>query len=160
VSMGLTLFGCGVDGDGDEVVRVPTSLELLGTVSLRVRPASSTRVFDGCVYVADEESERARGLMGVTDLQDRDGMIFRYPAAHRGAFYMYRTQLALSIAFVGPAGTVVSTADMAPCLSESATGCPLTQAGSDYIDAIEMPQGALGASGLIPGAAVSVGGPC
>jgi uncharacterized protein len=141
-------------------VRVPTSLELLGTAALTVQSPGAGRAFDGCVFVADEESERARGLMKVTDLEGRDGMIFRYPDSHRGAFYMYRTPMALSVAFVGADALVVSTADMDPCLEETANACPLTSAGSAYVDAIEVPKGALGAMGLAVGAVVSVGGPC
>ncbi len=114
-----------------------------------------------CVWLADTELLRQRGLMGVTDpeLGGLAGMLFRFDQDSTDRFWMRDTPLALSIAWYDASGRFVSSTDMAPCPGDAAT-CPTYGATGPYRDAIEVPQGQLGASGLVQGSTISVGDRC
>lgn len=111
-----------------------------------------------CVWLADDQAERGRGLMFVTDpdLGGKDGMVFVFPGDSRASFYMKNTLLALSIAYIGADGRVVSTTDMEPCPADSAN-CPLYPAGGPYRLALEVPKGGLSALGITDDSRVSLG---
>jgi uncharacterized membrane protein (UPF0127 family) len=98
-----------------------------GTVSFSKRA-------DLDVQVADDDDERERGLMGVTDLPENHGMAFRWDAPTEATFWMKDTLIPLSIAFVGEDGTVIAVREMAPCTAD-----PCTTYGADgpYTMAIE-----------------------
>jgi len=114
-----------------------------------------------CVWLADTAALRARGLMEVTDLGEADGMLFRFGQPTEGRFYMLRTRLPLSIAFFGADGRLVSTEDLAPCPDDDDDPlCPRYGASGPYIDALEVPQGALAGAGIGPGTLLAVGGGC
>jgi uncharacterized membrane protein (UPF0127 family) len=66
------------------------------------------------VEVADDADERARGLMGRTDLADDAGMLFVFEGAGRWCFWMRGTPSPLTIAFARADGVVVDVQDMAP----------------------------------------------
>ena len=100
------------------------------------------------VYVAAAPQERARGLMEREDLPDGTGMLFVFPADHRGAFYMYRTPLPLSIAFADSQGRIVALLDMEPCTSPDADACERYDPGVSYRSALEVEQGFLDAHGV------------
>ncbi len=104
-----------------------------------------------CVWLADTSDERARGLMGVTDLGDAVGMVFRFEEPIDGSFYMFQTPTPLSIAWFGPDGTHVGSADMAPCLDTPAGDCPLYSPGAEYDLALEVFEGGLADLGVGPG---------
>lgn len=122
--------------------------------------ASDGEVCELCVWMAATQDERARGLMGVTDLGGADGMAFLYDGPVTNRFYMYGTVMPLSIAFVDAAGTVVSTTDMEPCQSPDPSACPRHAPSRPYVAAIEAPRGRLAALGLVPGASVRLAGEC
>ena len=111
-------------------------------------------VCEVCLWLADDADERARGLMGVTDLGDPVGMAFRFDDARSGSFYMFQTPTPLSIAWFAPDGAHVGTADMDPCLDTPAGDCPLYSAGAEYDLAIEVFEGGLEPLGLVPGSSV------
>lgn len=126
------------------------------TVTVRAVQPDGT-VCESCMWLAEDPDERARGLMGVTDLGGLDGMVFRYgEEAHRG-FWMKDTLLPLSIAFVDASGDVVSTADMVPCTADP---CPSYAADAPFLVAIEAPQGGLEELGVVAGATIELAGPC
>ncbi len=111
-----------------------------------------------CLLAALDEAQRERGLMEVTDqdLGGYDGMVFVYPAPIEGAFWMRDTPMALSIAYFGGGGRLVSTTDMAPC---GPTGtCPVYPADGPFRYALEVPKGRL--SGLLvdQGSRIVLGG--
>lgn len=113
-----------------------------------------------CVLVADSEPLRARGLMDVDQLGRFDAIVFRFPAVTRGAFYMFHTRIALTIAFVGADGVVRERQDMVPCPESEGSACPLYRPQAEYLDAIEyLPSSTVGGA-LTPGTAVSFGGSC
>ena len=136
--------------------RVP--LEGVGEVAVTVARPEGGDLLAWCLLAAIEEAQRARGLMEVTDLQGYSGMAFIYEEDHTGGFYMRNTPTPLSIAWIAADGSVVSTADMAPC--EDRDGCPTYQPAGAYRTAIEVFQGGLDDLGLVPGATVTVGGSC
>lgn len=66
------------------------------------------------VEIADEPSERSRGLMYRDTLGADDGMLFVYPDAAERSFWMHNTRIPLSIAYLDAGGRIVHMADMAP----------------------------------------------
>ncbi len=101
-----------------------------------------------CVWRAETAQLRSRGLMFVTDLGVADGMAFRYPDPHTGTFWMKNTLLPLSIAFFAPGGEFISSFDMEPCTTPS---CPNYATPTDFLVAVEVPQGALEELGIVEG---------
>lgn len=106
-----------------------------------------------CLWLADTPDRRSRGLMGITDLGDADGMAFRYPSAHTGSFWMKDTLLELSIAFFAPDGTFLESFDMEPCRSDP---CPRYRTPRDFLVAVETPTGDLEELGLVLGSELVV----
>lgn len=92
------------------------------------------------VAVADTPDLRRRGLMGVTDLGDLDGMLFRFDGEVTVAFTMRDTLIPLDIAFFDAAGVEVDRLSMVPCRAEP---CPTYRAGAPFSSALEVPAGAL-----------------
>ncbi len=86
------------------------------------------------VRVADTPDERAEGLMGTEDLPADEGMAFVFAEPSTAAFWMKDTLIPLSIAFVGPDGTIVTLANMAPCRTDP---CPTYSARAPYTLAVE-----------------------
>lgn len=65
---------------------------------VRVHAESGMHTFE--VEVADSASERERGLMNRTDLDDDDGMLFVFPEDVYTSFWMKDTPLSLDIIFL------------------------------------------------------------
>lgn len=100
------------------------------------------------VEVADTPSEREHGLMGRASLPANAGMVFTFPADHRGAFWMKDTLVPLSIAFYGADGRILRILDMAPCERDP---CPLYDPEVAYRGALEVNQGAFERWGISEG---------
>lgn len=90
--------------------------------------------------VADTPALRGRGLMGVTDLGDLDGMLFVFGSDTETGFWMKDTLIPLDIAFFTEGGAFVDLLRMEPCTEEP---CPVYAAASPYRYAIEAPAGDL-----------------
>ena len=86
------------------------------------------------VEIADDERERARGLMGRTELAEDAGMVFLFDEPNRGGFWMKDTLIPLSIAYWDEEGRIVSIIDMEPCPEDP---CPLYDPGRAYVGAVE-----------------------
>lgn len=86
------------------------------------------------VHMADSPDERARGLMGIPDLPDDEGMAFAFGEPSTASFWMKDTLIPLSIAFVAQDGRIVTLANMAPCRAEP---CPTYSARGPYTLAVE-----------------------
>ena len=86
------------------------------------------------VEVAADDRERARGLMGVTDLPPNQGMAFVWGAETDASFWMQDTLIPLSIAFVDASGHVVTIHEMTPCTIEP---CDTYEASAPYVMAVE-----------------------
>jgi uncharacterized protein len=105
------------------------------------------------VHIADSPDERARGLMGVRDLPDDEGMAFAFGGPSTASFWMKNTLIPLSIAFVAEDGRIVTLADMAPCPAEP---CPTYTAREPYSLAIEANAGWFRDHGVHEGDACSM----
>jgi uncharacterized membrane protein (UPF0127 family) len=175
---GLTLGACSGDDSSTTTSITPTAPDVTGTVAtvppsaapgaipegyeavvLKVTDAAGV-VHEWCVLVADTDPKRERGLMEVDSLGGYDGMLFRFDRTNSASFYMYKTRLALSIAFFAAGGPFVSATDMPPCTADDGADCPLYRADAPYIDALEVPLGGLGALGVGPGSRIATGAAC
>jgi uncharacterized protein len=125
------------------------------TVQARITAADG-EVCEVCLWLADDGPERARGLMGVTDLGDAAGMLFQFDEARNGSFYMFQTPTPLSIAWFAADGSHVGSADMQPCLGTDAGDCPLYSPDAEYTIAIEVFEGGLEPLGIGPGSSVEL----
>jgi hypothetical protein len=90
------------------------------------------------VEVADDDGERAQGLMAVEELPPDDGMAFVFDEATEATFWMKDTLIPLSIAFIDADGTIVTIHEMTPCTTET---CRSYGASQPYILAIEANRG-------------------
>jgi hypothetical protein len=94
--------------------------------------------------------------MGQDDLRGYDGMLFRFEVPRVASFYMYRTTIPLSIAWFGPDGSFVSSADMAPCPADEASLCPSYLPAGVALHALEVAEGDLDRLGVGPGSTLVV----
>lgn len=97
------------------------------------------------VEVAETRAQRARGLMGRTELAADAGMLFVFDAPGRHCFWMRDTPLPLSIAFIDDRGRITDLADMAP--RDETPHCP----SGDVRFALEVRQGEFARHGIRPG---------
>ncbi len=136
-----------VGEDSPVVTRTP----LTGFGETLITVHTSDGDLEWCLLLAETPTQRARGLMEVTDpaLGGYDGMLFRYDADVSEAYWMRNTPMALSIAFLSSQGSLVSTADMAPCADRP--DCRNYPAAGPYRTAIEVPQGGLDHLGIVGG---------
>ena len=70
------------------------------------------------VEVADDDTERARGLMLRAELLEGNGMLFLHNEAQMLAFWMKDTLIPLDILFFDAEGAFVSGTTMQPCGEE------------------------------------------
>ncbi len=126
------------------------------TVQARVTAADG-EVCEVCLWLADSDEERGRGLMGVTDLGAAAGMVFVFDAPTSGPFYMFQTPTPLSIAWFDEDGGWVGTAEMEPCLDETPAQCALySPGGASYRLAVEVFAGDLESLLLVDGSVIEL----
>lgn len=121
------------------------------------RPPSEV-TFDGSeavlyVNIADDASERRRGLMGVHHLPADEGMAFVFDQPVSTGFWMKDTPIPLSIAFVDEEDRVVGLREMEPCTADP---CPSYGVGEPYVLAIEANAGWFEAHGVEEGDRVTL----
>ena len=95
--------------------------------------------------IAQTDPDRQRGLMGRQSMAVDQGMLFVFPQATRGGFWMRDTLIPLSIAFIEADGTIVDIQDMQP-LDETPHAPP-----RPYRFALEVNQGWFAANRVKPG---------
>ena len=110
------------------------------TLTVGVRPVVAE--------VADDDAERAAGLMYRTALGRDQGMLFVYPTEGARSFWMKNTLLPLSIAYLDKEGLIVRIADMKP---QDVTPIP---SGKPALYALEMEQGWFVSHGVTEGMTV------
>jgi uncharacterized protein len=98
--------------------------------------------------VAGTEAERARGLMGRTELADDSGMVFVYGDETDNSFWMKDTLIPLSIAFWGDDGRIVDILEMEPCTADP---CTVYTPRASYTTALEMNAGWFDEQGITIG---------
>ena len=161
VALGLVAASCSSDGghagraSGTAAPPVRSCAEVepigdFGEVAVEVDGTPT------CLLLAQTPTERARGLMTVTDLSGYPGMVFVFPSDSQGGFWMRNTPMPLSIAYLDADGAIVSTADMAPCDDDPA--CPSYPATGPYRFTVEVPQGQLASLGLVGDARLTITG--
>lgn len=122
-----------------------TTAPILDTGDL-VDPEVRTVVVDGRPLVvawADTPDERSRGLMGVDDLGDLDGMLFDLGSTRFSTFTMRDTVIALDVAFFDEEGRGRGVVPMTPCDSAD---CPGYSIDEPARYALEVPAGSLDVS--------------
>lgn len=99
------------------------------------------------VEVADEQAERARGLMFRESLDPAAGMLFVYEAPRRASFWMKNTLIPLDMIFADATGTVTR-------VHSNAIPGDTTQidGGSGVAFVLEINGGLAGRLGIVPGA--------
>lgn len=131
-------------GDDDPVVSAPGSVTGLaadfGTILVDLVTASG-EMLELCLLHADEPAERSQGLMGVTDLEGHDGMLFSFDADVQSSFVMIDTVTPLSISWWAADGAFVSGTDMEPCTEADDADCARFPAEGPYRYAVEVFQG-------------------
>jgi uncharacterized membrane protein (UPF0127 family) len=73
---------------------------------LVVETSSGKQTFS--IEIADEDHERAAGLMFRTEMDDNRGMLFEFEQTRRLAFWMKNTPMSLDLVFIGEDGRVVA----------------------------------------------------
>lgn len=131
----------------------PEAATVGGPGKLVVETANGSVELD--VEIADTEEERQRGLMGRTELGEREGMLFLFPEDTQTSFWMKDTLIPLSIAFAAADGEILRILDMEPCTADP---CPLYDPGVPYRAALEMGKGAFERLGIAVGDVVQLPG--
>jgi len=85
--------------------------------------------------VARTAEQRAFGLMLREELAPEAGMLFVFPGATSGGFYMKDTLIPLSIAFFDDKGEILKILDMVPCKREP---CKIYYPDAIYTRALEV----------------------
>jgi uncharacterized membrane protein (UPF0127 family) len=142
------------EGDTDALVTVPDGSEDDGPMGFVDRgevpddfPLAVVEVSGRTwvVAVAADSDRRYRGLRGVADLGDLDGMLFVWDEDATAGFGMLSVPIPLDIAWFDEAGTLVGTASMTPC---PARPCTSYRPPGPYRHALETTGG--GFDGLEP----------
>ncbi|HEY6644730.1 DUF192 domain-containing protein [Povalibacter sp.] len=88
------------------------------------------------VWVADNETRRARGLMYVREMAADEGMLFIYPRAQRIAMWMKNTVLPLDMLFVAADGRIIRVA-----ANTRPQSLETVESGADALGVIELNAG-------------------
>lgn len=86
--------------------------------------------------VADDEQERAVGLMDRTSVPPATGMVFRFDAPNTGRFYMFHVPIPLKAVFIS-GNKVVSSVVMPPCPEQQPQDCPTYGADGPFDTVVE-----------------------
>jgi uncharacterized protein len=110
------------------------------------------------VEVASTAEQHQLGLMERTTLPENQGMIFVYetPQDTLGGYWMYRTRIPLDIAFIDPAGSIVTMHTMQPCASPNAQLCPSYRPTAPYLHVLEVNAGYFARHGVEIGDTVRI----
>ncbi len=111
--------GSGSKSQTTEISRIETTTEdtksarapTLRNVTIHASSGEEVRVR---VEIADDDAERARGLMYRTALAEDRGMLFIFDEEQPLSFWMKNTLIPLSIAFMDSEGRIVDIQDMKP----------------------------------------------
>ncbi len=130
----------GADGTGEIAVPRVQLLGEEGPVSVRVE-------------VADEEGERARGLMFRRHLAADAGMLFVFEEPKTASFWMKNTFIPLDVIFIGADLTILGIVTDTEPLSEDAIEIDQPSA---YV--LEVNAGFVRRHGIVPGSEIELGG--
>lgn len=126
----------------------------LPTARLQILSDEGQTRLEAEVEIAERPESRRIGLMGVSDLPERAGMVFLWEVPHQGSFHMLNTLIPLDIAFWDEARRIVGIEQMQPC--ETEPSCPTYGPEHPYIGAVELNEGELSAAGVEEGDTVAL----
>lgn len=107
------------------------------------------------VEIADEDSERARGLMFRDQLGDDEGMFFTWRQPSPRSFWMLNTRIPLDIVYVGPDLRIVGwSLNTPPCRTRN---CPSYPSGAPAQYVLEVNAGEMERLGVELGDSIRVG---
>jgi uncharacterized protein len=135
VATALLLGTC---GSSDAIQRQPLTLVAANGTAARLE-----------VEIADTPEERAKGLMGRTEVPLDTGMLFVIDPPGRG-FWMKDTGLQLTVAFIAECGEIVDFADLDPFSEE------IKNTDKPYSFALEVDRGWFARNGIAVGDIVSL----
>ena len=104
-AMALTVTACAQSGAGGDA-----PVDAAGRPLEPLTIVTTSGSHDFMVEIADDEEERARGLMFRPPLEDDRGMLFQFPVAGEQGFWMKNTPSSLDILYIAPDGRIVSIA--------------------------------------------------
>ncbi len=140
---GLLVAGCSGSGSGSPSGGAPPEPDAAAPSS---RPSGGqgplptvSATLDGVeleLEVADDEQERATGLMRRASVPAGTGMVFRFGQPVNGRFYMYDVPIPLRAVFLRD-GKVVSTVVMPPCEEDEPQECPTYGADGPFDTVVE-----------------------
>lgn len=110
------------------------------------------------VEIAETRRQIERGLMYRTSLPETGGMLFIYPKANKGSFWMFNTFIPLSVAYADEHGVIFQISDMVPCgnLPESECAKKTYPARQPFRFALEVNQGYFARRGISVGDRIEV----
>jgi uncharacterized protein len=121
----LALGACGVVVESRSEQPSAAPLTASPPATAGARPTVTVTVGDAeplIAEVAATTAERQLGLMDRDSVPPGTGMVFVFPRAEAGAFWMFRTRVPLSIVWAAD-GRVVGVAEMEPCRSADPSQC-------------------------------------
>ncbi|HEY4306363.1 MAG TPA: DUF192 domain-containing protein [Gemmatimonadaceae bacterium] len=149
-------LACSSHPDADN--RAPSYENLLAfdTAAIRIVAQDTSRL---TVQLAESQDQHTMGLMERRTLAPGAGMLFLYPTTQPSdaAYWMFRTRIALDIAFIDSAGTIGTVLTMQPCPSDLASGCPAYPPSAPYRAALEVNAGYFAQHHIIVGSRVMLG---
>jgi len=107
-----------------------------GTATIKAGTGATRVVLT--VELARTPAERAQGLMNRRSLAAKAGMVFLYPEAHRGGYWMKDTLIPIDIAFSDARGKILRTFTMQPCRRDP---CRIYDPNVAYGSALEVNAG-------------------
>lgn len=93
------------------------------------------------IEIADEEEERATGLMYRKELKDGHGMLFVFETQRPLSFWMKNTFVPLSIGYFDSGKKLIDVQDMEPVRSEMQESLPSYTSKGPAMYALEVPKG-------------------
>ncbi|MDX1589765.1 MAG: DUF192 domain-containing protein [Oleiphilaceae bacterium] len=110
------------------------------------------------VELATTPEQRNKGLQGRESLGRRSGMLFLYgqPRSPDNGFWMYRTMIPLSLAWLDREGQVLGLQEMRPCSASDSSECPRYTAGVTHQAALEVNAGLFQQLGVKDGRRIQV----
>ena len=89
-------------------------------------------------WIADTQTARETGLMGMQNINENEGMLFVYEVPGAYSFWMKNTLMPLDVIFVSNNMKIISIQNMEPCITEP---CRIYPPPSDILYAIEVKGG-------------------
>lgn len=126
------------------------------TTFLPICVTQGDRLYPLSVELAQTPEQLQRGLMDRFWLSNSAGMLFLYRRLQppSSGFWMYRTHIPLTAAFINAEGVIVTLQPMSPCDAIDPANCPIYRADHPYRMVLEVNRGWFQSRGIGLGARV------